>query len=92
MAYIDYKVSIWRRVQVKDEVANDPKALQELMNKLNKGLTGGIDIDDALEVDNDKILLDTEEYLSTEENDNQSTVELYDDNGNVLATNQLKKG
>lgn len=88
MAYIGYKVSIWRRVKVKDEVANDPKAHQDLIEMVKKCLNVESNLDVMVNYEDDEILLDTEELLYPSDNDNQSTVELYDDNGNVLASNE----
>ncbi len=91
MAYIDYKVSIWRRVKVKDEVVNNPKALQELIDKLKSCLSIDYDIKDMLDFDNDEILLDTEECLHPIDNNNQSTVELFNSKKTLLSTNQPKE-
>jgi hypothetical protein len=88
MAYIDYKVSIWRRVQVKNEVTEDPKALQDLIEKVKNCLTIDFDIKDMLDFTNDEFMLDTEECLYPEDNGNQYTIELYNDEYKILSNNQ----
>ena len=70
--YVDYKVSIWRRAHLDDKVDN-----KELLNYLQTyGVGNGIP--EELGFLEDEVLYDTEEILTSEENNSFPTVEFYD--------------
>lgn len=80
--YLDYKATVWFRIPIQSD-----DALQKVKDKINSGLLPS-ELYNELCTEHDlgecEILYDTEEFISTNENDGQSTIELYsgDDNGN----------
>jgi len=79
MPYVDVKVTVWERYFYSDECDI-------------KTLIPGEDMypcmDDHTQFTHSETLYDTVEQLSYEDNGNQSTIEIYDDNGTQLWTNE----
>ncbi len=80
--YLDYKATIWFRIPIQTE-----EALEKVKEKINSGLLPS-ELYNELSTEHDlgqcECLYETEEFISSNENDGQSTIELYsgDDNGN----------
>lgn len=71
--YIDYKATVWFRIPIKKE------DLELITNKLVSGETpADLYNDENLELGQCEPLYDTEEFILPIENDNQSTIELYE--------------
>ena len=77
----DVKITVWARQSFEIEAENKEDALKEVERFKTEDVTGEID-DVELET-----LWDTEELMLPEENDNQCTIELYDDHGNLIGKN-----
>ena len=73
--YIDVKVTIWGRFHFKDDTD-----LNKLIELLKQGKTINDLCDDELGFSEYETLYDTEEELSLEENNGNSTIEVFDDN------------
>ena len=73
MKYIDYKTTIWQRLYFTDETD-----MQEKIKKLEKDYLP-FDLAEAGEgfIENE-ILYDTQEFITAEENDGQSTIEVFE--------------
>lgn len=80
MAYIDYKVTSWVRVHIDNSQIDEAQAMI-LAGDLPEDLIGELNPN---EIEN---LIDVEEYMSIEENDGQSTIELYSERGELLQSN-----
>ena len=86
MAYVDFKVTIWERVHIDDE------SVEKVAEKIKKGIvTCSNDVysefDERVAIECE-ILHETAEQMSLEENDNQSTIELFNANGETICTNE----
>jgi hypothetical protein len=71
--YIDYKVTIWCRLSFNDDID-----MTEIIEKLKQNtLPSELSYEflDSVEYGN---LVDTEELMSVQENDGQSTIEVYE--------------
>jgi len=78
MAHVDFKVTIWEKVQIKDE------CLAEVIEKIKSGkIQSSNDLIDTDYTDGDdgnyETIAETEEQLSLEDNGGESTIEVYDD-------------
>ena len=82
--YIDEKVTIWRRTWYSSELENGEE-------KLIKTLEEGDEIPDEIEMEESEVLYETEELMTPQDNDNQSTIEVYSEDGKILWTNEPKK-
>lgn len=71
--FVDIKVTVWNRVHFSDE-AN----MQEVTDLIKQGNIESI-FDENLGFEEEETLFDTEGYLSVEENDGCSTIEVYED-------------
>lgn len=80
MAYIDYKVTSWVRVHIDNSKIDEAQAMI-LAGDLPEDLIGELNPN---EIEN---LIDVEEYMPIEENDGQSTIELYSERGELLQSN-----
>ena len=80
MAYIDYKVTSWIRMEI------DTSQIEEAKELIKEGVTPS-DLDIILNPTDINNLFEVEEYLPLEENGGQSTIELYHDNGNLVYSN-----
>jgi hypothetical protein len=84
MARVEIKVSIWEAYEI-----DSPEQLQEILAKLESGeIRTGEDISLAYDIPMNYID-DTSEDLSVEDNDGCSTIELRDDEGQVIWSNGL---
>ena len=83
--YIDFKITTWERIRIKDESLKD-----EIVAALKSGeITSA---DDVFELDNDAYKEDlyyVEEQMTVEDNDGFSTIEAYDDECNLLYQNGI---
>lgn len=72
--YLDYKATVWFRVPI-----NSKEDLELVKNKLVNGeKPSDLYNDENVEVGQCEPLYDTEEFILPIENDNQSTIELYE--------------
>ena len=84
--YCDYKCTIWRRIHF------DSKDLEKVKNLIDSK----IDVNDIFYDGDEEIaiisedIFETEEFMPIEENDMQSTIELYDKYGNFIKDNTIK--
>jgi len=83
--YVDVKVTVWQRIQLNEDKNVSAEEVIEILKE-----------DDPSELWNDEKerflpdyenLIDTEEYMSIDDNDGCSTIELYDDEDNLLWEN-----
>ena len=67
--YLDFKVTTWKRIHFKDD-----QDLNQIIDDLNKGYT-------PYEIESEECenLYDVEEFISVNENDGCSTIEIYED-------------
>lgn len=73
MNYIDYKATIWGRLYFKEDAD-----MQKVIKKLEEGfLPSELCDDESLKFSRFEHLVDTEEYITPEENNNQPTIEVY---------------
>lgn len=79
MAHIDFKITIWERVTVDDDMV--PDVIERIKNG---SITCSNDLIDEGEY-YDGILYDSSEQMTVEENDNQSTIEVYEKNEMVFS-------
>lgn len=88
MAHLAYKAEIWVQIDIDSDTD-----LSEIVEKI-KNNTNPYDAVSEVEnsVPNTEFLLETEEYLSIEYNDGQSTIELYDNDGNLIYQNGSNEG
>jgi len=75
MPYIDVKQTIWRRYYIPEEIDNQSDIIK-LIDSLEYQ-----DLDSEL-------MFDTEEEMTPIDNDNQSTIEVYDYNGSMIWSNE----
>jgi hypothetical protein len=82
---IDFKVTVWERVIVSDEIA------QDIIEKIKSGeITNSCDLIDYDEFPNVKyegIVSDTTEQMSVSENGGCSTIEVCKSNGDCIYSN-----
>ena len=81
MAYLDYKVTTWIRVQV------DEENLDIIKEKLEQNCSISELYDNDLTNGNREILYETEEEISVKENQMNATKELYNDDGVLVWIN-----
>lgn len=81
MAYLDYKVECWVRVEI-DQDAD----LNKIIENLEK-----FSPYDAVEREsastNIEYLMESEEYITPEDNDGQNTIEIYNNDGQLIYEN-----
>lgn len=75
--YLDYKCTVWRRVNIPDDKNNK----EYILEKLKQGA------EPSFQDAEYETLYDTSEDMTIEENDMFSTVELYNDDNELLFTN-----
>lgn len=82
MSTLDIKFSIWERIKFDNE-----EQMLDVMEKLKTGeLRTGLDVMDYLEVYSEP-LDDTSEELTPEENNSNPTLEIIDDEGEIIWNN-----
>ena len=77
----DIKVTVWVRQSFTIEADNKEDALKKVERFKTEDVTGEIDDVEC------ETLWDTEELMLPEENDNQCTIELYDDHNTLIGKN-----
>ena len=80
MAYIDYKVTSWVRVHIDNSQIDEAQAMIIAGDRPN-------DLINCLDPNEVESLIDFEEYMPIEENDGQSTIELYSERSELLYSN-----
>lgn len=83
MAYFDIKVSVWQRIEIPEEV--DPQTVIEYFRQ-HTG-TGNI-YEIGIDSSTYETIHDSEEELQPEDNEGDSTVEVYDDNKQLIWNNK----
>ena len=77
--YLDYKATIWFRIPI-----GNKKVLDEVIQKIKQGMRPS-ELYDELDIEHElgqcEPLFETEEFISPNENDGQSTIEIYSDEG-----------
>lgn len=76
-SYLDYKATIWFRIPIRDK-----ETLNKVKQKIEKGILPSElynDLDTEHELGQCEPLYDTEEFITPNENDGQSTIEIYSD-------------
>ena len=86
MAYVDFKITIWERVYF------DDVDIEKVSEKIKNGMVSSsedmfTEFEDRVAHDSE-ILLETAGQMTPEENDNQSTIELYNSDGETIHTNE----
>lgn len=88
--HIDFKITVWERVMIPDEIAEDVLAKIK-----DKKIRTSVQLYDTFVEKTDKInwdtLPETEEAISPEENEGCSTIEVYDEYNELLWDNAIKK-
>ena len=80
--YVDYKVEIWRRAVFSENA--DMKKVSEVAKENLEDI-----FDEDLGFIEDDYIFETEYYVSPEENDNQSTIEVYEEDKEIW-NNEIK--
>ena len=75
--YLDYKCTVWKRIHIPDDNNNK----EYILDKLKEGV-------EPLFTDAEyETLLDTSEDMTVEDNDGFSTIELYDEDHEIIFKN-----
>ena len=83
MKYVDYKATIWGRLTFSDDAD-----MNKVIEKLNSGhLPGEIACEEELKFRAFHFLDDTEEHMTPEENNGRHTIEVYDDDNEMIWDN-----
>ena len=80
--YVDYKVEVWRRALFSENA--DMKKVSEVAKENLEDI-----FDEDLGFIEDGYMSETEYYVSPEENDNQSTIEVYEEDKEIW-NNEVK--
>lgn len=80
--YVDYKVGIWRRAFFTEDA--DMQKVSEIAKENLESI-----FDEDLGFIEDVYIFETENYLSPEENDNQSTIDVYEEDKEIW-NNEIK--
>jgi hypothetical protein len=83
--YVDVKLTVWQRIQLNEDENVSVKELIELLDKY--GPSGLWDDEKERYSPEWENILDTEEYMTVEENDKQSTIELYNNYNELIWEN-----
>ena len=81
-SYLDYKATVWFRIPIQDK-----QALEKVKEKIQQGMLPSElynDLDIEHELGMCELLCDTEEFISPNENDGQSTIEIYENGDNDI--------
>lgn len=83
--YLDYKATIWFRIPIESE-----DDLEKIKKKMESGeLPSELYNDPDLKIGQCEPLYDTEEFISPNENDGQSTIEIFNDPVNTFSPTNL---
>ena len=77
--YVDYKVTVWRRIEVPEEISLEQ--LKEIVKKDSYPWDVKEFFDDEHIFFEENEMSDTEEFISPQENDNQPTIEIVEYEG-----------
>lgn len=80
MGYIDYKVTSWVRIHIEESQIDEAQKMIEHGDCPN-------DLINYLDPSEVESLIEVEDYLPIEENDGQSTIELYTEDANLVYSN-----
>lgn len=84
--YIDYKVTMWRRA-----FFDNADHIEEIIKELTENKTYYV-FDEKLGFTESQVLYETEEEMSPEENNGESTIEIYTSgNDKLIWSNEIKK-
>jgi len=84
--YLDYKVETWNRIHFKDDVD-----INKVIRELNSGIIPNDLCDDEFGFDyHENNIQNQDKFITSDENDGQSTIELYDEDGNNLWNNDFE--
>lgn len=86
MIYVDYKTTIWQRMSFSDDTKKE-----EIIRRLKEEGLDNISEEELGFIEN-KILYETEERLTPDENNGCSTVEVLDENNRYIYDNNKLKG
>lgn len=76
---IDFKVSVWESVNIPKEIEEEVKKAMKLGNiETQEDLIEFIELKNYGDKIETKTMFETKEYLTPQDNDNQATVELYE--------------
>lgn len=82
--YVDMKQTIWERIYFDDDVVNK----DEIIEMLNSPMNFPSDIiNEDFGFYDSEMLYDTIEYVTIEENNGGSTIEIYDSNDDLIWSN-----
>jgi hypothetical protein len=84
--YLDYKATVWFRIPIKSK-----EYLEKVKNMIESGDSPSDlynDLDIEHEIGECEVLFETEEFINPEENQNQSTIEIYED-GKLIWRNSI---
>lgn len=83
MLYVDVKVTAWERLYFDDKASVD-----EVIKEAKSGIDYLFDSDKFL---SSELLYDSIEYINIEENDNQSTIEIFNNNSSVWNNESIEE-
>ena len=87
MNYVDYKATIWGRLYFEEDTD-----MQKIIKKLEEGfLPSELCDDESLKFSHFEYLFDTEEYITPKENNNEPTIEVYENSNNECIWNNKNK-
>lgn len=87
MNYVDYKATIWGRLYFEKDAD-----MQKIIKKLEEGfLPSELCDDESLKFTYFEHLIDTEEYITPKENNNEPTIEIYENSNNECIWNNKNK-
>lgn len=87
MNYVDYKATIWGRLYFEEDTD-----MQKIIKKLEEGfLPSELCDDESLKFSHFEHLFDTEEYITPKENNDEPTIEVYENSNNERIWNNKNK-
>ena len=78
--YVDEKVTIWRRTWYSSDDKNSQEKLIESVKGISNDFTNS-------NMEDSEVLYETEELMSLEDNDGQSTIEVFTEDGKMIWSN-----
>lgn len=80
--HVDFKITTWERIEIPEEHQS------EVLDKIKKGIISiPQDVCEEIGHDETEMLNDYKEEITIEENDGQRTIEVYDDNYQLIHQN-----
>lgn len=88
--YIDYKVSLWRRIKIPKNILEDDDAMKHIKYLIETSLNPDsiINYIEDYSILDDTRLEETEEFLHPFDNGNQETIILIDKKLNTITSNE----